>query len=275
MILLVVGIDGLSLRDCGELKAAFPTLRWGTLENPAYTLPSCASFLTGLPPEQHEVTPNGYRNNHSTHETSQAIRQQPTYLTKQLSPYRVGLCGVPCTCPPHPIDGWIVGGILTPHGSVAVWPHQHNWKIKHPGVPRGWTLPAYLQGDKDGVDNALYMLKAEPVDVLVHYFSGWNRAYSTREWRGQIMEQTVAGIRALLAFDAEPPPILLWSDHGNTELPSEYGPDATTHEPTGVVATNTDVPLPQHVWELPALIKKYLVSVEQRIWDRITARHRK
>lgn len=277
MILLVIGVDGLSLanaKDYGLVEALGSTFRWGSIETPGSTLPSCASFLTGLPQQKHRITPHGHPDEPNSILGLAKIRQHPSYLPKILAPYLVGLSGMPCTYPPEPVNGWVVTGILTPCHAINVWPHEFASEIRGTALLDEYSMDAVVQGDADTLYNTLHMLDAMPVDVLVHYYSGWNRAFAEKLWRQPVMDGEVAGIQYLM--ERAKAPVILWSDHGNTDMPPGYvGTAKSAHTLDGVVATNiTDVELPTTLEGVHTMITQFTHGLEQSIWDRITVRYK-
>lgn len=282
MLLLVIGIDALRLADAQEyglVDALGPAYRWGVTETFDYTLPSCSSFLTGLPPEAHGVSPHGHRDDPGTLRGIAKIQDLATYLPKALDPYRVGMSGVPCTWPPRALNGWVVSGILTPRDVIHVWPPEYQDKTRFPGMPmnRLVTLDECLQADADGVYNTRYMSSVLPVDVTIHYFSGCNRVYRKHDWRQPCMTATISEITELIAA-LQPAAVLIWSDHGQVDLPVNAIKDpgiCVTHTHDGVVATNVpDCELPRDIVGIHKFIVDYVHSVEAPIWDRVTERHR-
>lgn len=134
MNVLIVGMDGASPDLVGRWTAQghLPNLArlidagtWGPLEStlPPMTSPAWPSFATGRFPAGHGVFDFvSARAGHFNVINATAI-QAPT-LWDILSAHgrRVGVMNVPVTYPPHPVNGFMITGLLSPNGAQISYP---------------------------------------------------------------------------------------------------------------------------------------------------------
>lgn len=133
---LVVGIDGGTLdliRPWAE-QGYLPHLArlmdegaWGPLEStiPPVTSPAWPTFATGKNPGKHGVfdfiRPSGgdFEMVNSTY-----IKARTLWQILSEAGRRVGVVNVPVTYPPQPVNGFVVSGMLSPHGGRFTYPED-------------------------------------------------------------------------------------------------------------------------------------------------------
>ena len=131
---LVVGIDGGTLdliRPWAE-EGHLPTLArlmeegaWGRLEStlPPVTSPAWPTFATGKNPGKHSVfdfiRPSG---GEFEMVNSTSIKARTLWEILSEAGRRVGVINVPVTYPPRPVNGFVVAGMLSPHGGRFTYP---------------------------------------------------------------------------------------------------------------------------------------------------------
>ena len=271
MLILSIGVDGLGLPDAKKygFTDLFPTFSWTETYTYGYTLPGVASFLSGQPRDQHEIGPHGFRGCKQTVPTREALRKWDTYLPTAVenAGFRIGLGGLPLTFPAHPVNGWMYGSLLTPSNAVGVWPPEYASKVEFTGMVAN-ERDKIIESDRHITDNAIELNTLAPVDVLCVYYSGWNRAYPNREWRGDVMEALKGEIRTIYNYGVETlgaDLCFVWSDHGN----KDQG-EGSIHTKDGLFGMADDGQLPQYIEQFNHLIINHLRAKEEAIWDRIT-----
>ncbi|HID88319.1 MAG TPA: hypothetical protein EYP52_01215 [Anaerolineae bacterium] len=133
---LVIGIDGGTLdliRPWAE-EGHLPSLArlmtegaWGRLEStlPPVTSPAWPTFATGKNPGKHGVfdfiRPSGgdFEMVNSTY-----IKARTLWQILSEAGRRVGVVNVPVTYPPQPVNGFVVSGMLSPHGGRFTYPED-------------------------------------------------------------------------------------------------------------------------------------------------------
>lgn len=90
---------------------------------PPVTSPAWPSFMTGMNPGKHGVF-DFIRPNAGDFTLVNATSIQAPTIWQILSEakLRVGAINVPVTYPPHPLKGFMIGGMLTPSGKEAAYP---------------------------------------------------------------------------------------------------------------------------------------------------------
>jgi predicted AlkP superfamily phosphohydrolase/phosphomutase len=195
---IAIGIDGGTFRvlkpymDAGKLPnfariAAEGTM--GTLEStiPPLTPPAFASSMTGKNPGKHNifdfatVPREGYKRS-----VINATTLKGNKLWNIANHYgrKVGIVHFPATYPPEQVDGFIVGGILTPKGvPTHTFPPELADELKQaiPGY-RLYRGRQHLQGDLDGyledlidvtrvhAEEAIYLIDTKPWDLFFFMF---------------------------------------------------------------------------------------------------------
>ena len=140
---LVIGIDGGTFDLIGPWAAEghLPNLArlmqegsYGPLEStlPPVTSPAWPSFATGKNPGKHGVfdfiQPTGgqYDLVNST-----SIKARTLWEILSASGRRVGVINVPVTYPPRPVNGFLVGGMLSPQSSRFTYPADLLDRYRH------------------------------------------------------------------------------------------------------------------------------------------------
>jgi predicted AlkP superfamily phosphohydrolase/phosphomutase len=141
---LVIGIDGatfnvlnplISTGGLPNISRLIETGVHGNLEStiPPLTAPAWSSFMTGKNPGKHGVL-NFFSS--STQEDSEgkgefrpvnstSIYGETLWDILSRQGYKVGVINVPLTYPPHPVNGIMITGMLTPHGADDfTYPHE-------------------------------------------------------------------------------------------------------------------------------------------------------
>ena len=131
---LILGLDGATLdliRPWAE-QGKLPTLSrlmsqgtWGLLEStlPPMTSPAWPSFATGKVPAKHGVFDFVSAHSGTFNIVNATAIKAPT-LWDILSAHgkRVGVINVPVTYPPHPVNGFLVSGLLSPSAAQVTYP---------------------------------------------------------------------------------------------------------------------------------------------------------
>ncbi len=133
---LVIGIDGATLDLLGPWAEAgdLPNLgrlmaegTYGPLEStlPPVTAPAWPTFATGKNPGKHGVF-DFIRPTGGQFELVNASSLRAATLWEILSAAgsRVGIMNVPITYPPKPVNGFVIGGMLSPAGGAFTYPHD-------------------------------------------------------------------------------------------------------------------------------------------------------
>ncbi len=133
---LVIGIDGATLDLLGPWAEAgdLPHLgrlmvegTYGPLEStlPPVTAPAWPTFATGKNPGKHGVF-DFIRPTGGQFELVNASSLRAATLWEILSAAgsRVGIMNVPITYPPKPVNGFVIGGMLSPAGGAFTYPHD-------------------------------------------------------------------------------------------------------------------------------------------------------
>jgi predicted AlkP superfamily phosphohydrolase/phosphomutase len=134
MKVLVIGLDGVTLDllgpwiESGELPNLQRLVQQGASGRLRTTLPpisssSWSSFVTGVNPGKHGLVDFVFPGADSykvtmINATSRRTRALWNWLND--AGYRVGLLGIPTTYPPEPVDGFMIGGFLSP-GPDSEW----------------------------------------------------------------------------------------------------------------------------------------------------------
>ncbi len=131
---LIVGLDGASpdLIERWSREGHLPNLRrlmdegvWGPLEStlPPVTSPAWPSFATGKYPAGHGVFDFVSARNGTFNIVNATAVDSPT-LWDILSAHgrRIGVMNVPVTYPPHPVNGFMITGLLSPTASRITYP---------------------------------------------------------------------------------------------------------------------------------------------------------
>ena len=133
---LVIGIDGATLDLLGPWAeaGALPNLgrlmaegTYGPLEStlPPVTAPAWPTFATGKNPGKHGVfdfiRPTGGR---FELVNASSLRAATLWEILSAAGSRVGIMNVPITYPPKPVNGFVIGGMLSPAGGAFTYPHD-------------------------------------------------------------------------------------------------------------------------------------------------------
>ncbi|MFZ0546733.1 MAG: alkaline phosphatase family protein [Candidatus Promineifilaceae bacterium] len=193
--LLILGIDGATFNlilpwvEAGHLPSLAGLIQGGVHTNLASTLPPVTSpawptFMTGCNPGKHGVfdfiQPSGA--NFSLVNATKI--KQPT-IWRQLSAagFKVGVLNVPVTYPPQPLNGFMVSGILSPHGGEIAYPADLLSRYKdelgeYRVAPKIQYKPGneadYIEDIRDLIHTharwAMHLMENEPWDVLMVHF---------------------------------------------------------------------------------------------------------
>ena len=134
MKVLVIGLDGVTFDllgpwiEAGELPNLQRLMQQGAWSRLRTTLPpisssSWSSFVTGVNPGKHGLVDFVYPGTDSykvtmINATSRRTRAVWNWLND--AGLKVGLLGIPTTYPPEPVDGFMIGGFLSP-GPDSEW----------------------------------------------------------------------------------------------------------------------------------------------------------
>jgi predicted AlkP superfamily phosphohydrolase/phosphomutase len=134
--LFVLGVDGatfnviLPMVKKGELpnfKKVMDKGAWGELESavPPFSGPAWSSFMTGMKPVNHGVFDfvvkkmNTYE---GCYVNSTYVKGRPFWEILGRYGFKVGVINVMVTYPPHPVNGFLITGGLTPPGKDFTYP---------------------------------------------------------------------------------------------------------------------------------------------------------
>lgn len=265
--LLIVGLDGATLdlirpwADQGILPTfarIFAEGAWGALESvvPPLTGPAWTCFMTGKNPGKHGIYDfihraksdyNGVPINASMRDADSIWR-----LLSEAGK-RVGVLFVPATYPPEPVNGFMVTGMMTPHGATDyTYPSSlaHELEQAIPGLMDAPEGTAHARGGEeklvDGLERLtettmeatrylmgryewdVFMAVFKETDVAMHWL--WRfideshpfyaRDASERVRRGlehcyQRMDSCLAGLLDAAGNDTM---LMVMSDHGSGSL---------------------------------------------------------
>ncbi|MFN2137878.1 MAG: alkaline phosphatase family protein [Candidatus Promineifilaceae bacterium] len=197
MKLLIIGFDGATFdlirpwAEAGHLPHLAGLMQTGVFGNlrstlPPVTSPAWPTFMTGCNPGKHGVfdfiQPHG---ENFTLVNATAIRQPTIWQRLSTAGYRVGVMNVPVTYPPAPLNGFIIGGLLSPKSGQISEPsdliERHESQV---GPYRVAPTIQYRPGlETEFIDDlydlihtrgkwALHLMREEQPDVLmVHFIS--------------------------------------------------------------------------------------------------------
>jgi predicted AlkP superfamily phosphohydrolase/phosphomutase len=193
--LLILGLDGATFdlirpwAAQGKLPNLGPLLAEGVSGNLASTLPPVTSpawpsFMTGMNPGKHGVfdfiRPSA---GEFTLVNATSIRAPTIWQIISQSGLRVGAMNVPVTYPPQPVNGFMIGGLLSPtSGEIAYPPGLLAPYADELGPYRVALRVQYKEGDEDAfladaldlVETrgryALRLMTDRPWDVLMVHF---------------------------------------------------------------------------------------------------------
>ena len=143
MKVLVIGLDGVTFDllgpwiEAGELPHLQKLMQqgaWGRLRTtlPPISSSSWSSFVTGVNPGKHGLVdfvypgPDSYKVT-MINATSRRTRAMWNWLND--AGLKVGLLGIPTTYPPEPVDGFMIGGFLSP-GPDSEWAYPPELKAE-------------------------------------------------------------------------------------------------------------------------------------------------
>jgi predicted AlkP superfamily phosphohydrolase/phosphomutase len=252
--IVVIGLDGVDWRSLKPLIAAgyLPTLAQLAANGASGRLHSTirpessvawATFATGVNAGQHGIfgfvrhQPNSY-NFHLADSRHIQARRFWDYLGD--AGYRVGLVNIPFTYPPEPVNGFLIGGMLTPgpHVSFTYPPELQQQLMER--LPRPFLFDAGDTQDKQRLPEgvaayteqqlalSLLLLREEAWDCFVVVFTGPDRLQHfywadfaddgrlSAETRPLLahLQQLDAAIAQILTELPEETLLLLVSDHG-------------------------------------------------------------
>lgn len=264
---LIVGLDGATWRllepwvreqRLPHLTALMERSTWGSLRStvPALTLPAWSSFMTGRNPGGHGIfsfrrlVPDGYGAGGLANATD--LRSATLWDVAGRAGKRVGVVNVPPSYPLRPVNGFIVGCMLTPPGQPLVEPPEaqadlddYQVDLQAPGNLRR-TDPdyetravAYLEGLREQTVRraaaSIRLLHRWPVDLLCVLFYAPDRVQH-RFWpelaEGAVAQPVITTAlrdvygaldEALGALVAEAGPeatVIVVSDHGFASKPA-------------------------------------------------------
>ncbi len=143
MRVLVIGLDGVTFDllgpwiEAGELPNLQKLMQQGAWGRLGTTLPpisssSWSSFVTGVNPGKHGLVDFVYPGADSykvtmINATSRRARALWNWLND--AGLKVGLLGIPTTYPPEPVDGFMIGGFLSP-GPDSEWAYPPGLKAE-------------------------------------------------------------------------------------------------------------------------------------------------
>jgi predicted AlkP superfamily phosphohydrolase/phosphomutase len=177
---LVFGLDGATwdlIRPWAE-QGKLPTLQhlmcqgvWGLLEStvPPMTSPAWPSFATGSYPAKHSVF--DFVSAHSgtfNIVNATGVKAQPLWDILSAQGQRVGVMNVPVTYPPHPVNGFMISGLLSPSAAQITYPDDLLERYER-ATPGYQVMPSiqYKPGNEGQFLHALESL----VDIRALYAS--------------------------------------------------------------------------------------------------------
>ncbi|MFN2226803.1 MAG: alkaline phosphatase family protein [Anaerolineae bacterium] len=195
MRVLVIGLDGVTFDllgpwiESGELPHLRELMQRGAAGPLRTTLPpisssSWSSFVTGVNPGKHGLVDFVYPGTDSykvamVNATSRRTRAIWNWLND--AGLRAGLLGIPTTYPPEPVDGFMIGGFLSP-GPDSEWAYPPELKAElEAKLGRFYLAPderyrstrhldRFLDDLEASVENrtqaALYLMAKEPWDLF-------------------------------------------------------------------------------------------------------------
>jgi predicted AlkP superfamily phosphohydrolase/phosphomutase len=195
MKVLVIGLDGVTFDllgpwiEAGELPNLQKLMQqgaWGRLRTtlPPISSSSWSSFVTGVNPGKHGLVDFVYPGTDSykvtmINATSRRARALWNWLND--AGLKVGLLGIPTTYPPEPVDGFMVGGFLSP-GPDSEWAYPADLKVElraelgqfllspDERYRSSRHLDRFLDDLADSVENrtqaALYLMRNKPWDLF-------------------------------------------------------------------------------------------------------------
>ncbi len=192
---LIVGIDGATfdLIRPWAAQGRLPTLNrlmtqgtWGRLEStiPPMTSPAWPSFATGKYPARHGIFDfvSAHAGNYNIVNAT-AIKASPLWDILSAQGQRVGVINVPVTYPPHPVNGFMITGLLSPANAEITYPPDLLTR-SNGGEDRYRVMPViqYKPGNEQAfirdllalIDTraryAIRLLKQHPVDFMMVHF---------------------------------------------------------------------------------------------------------
>jgi len=195
MKVLVIGLDGVTFDllgpwiEAGELPHLQKLMQhgaWGPLRTtlPPISSSSWSSFVTGVNPGKHGLVDFVYPGADSykvtmINATSRRTRAVWNWLND--AGLQVGLLGIPTTYPPEPVDGFMIGGFLSP-GPDSEWAYPPELKAELRGELGEFLLAPderyrssrhldrFLDDLSASVENrtqaALYLMRNKPWDLF-------------------------------------------------------------------------------------------------------------
>lgn len=193
--LLVIGIDGATFdliepwAEAGDLPNLKRLMAEGVHTPLASTLPPVTSpawptFATGMNPGKHGVfdfiRPTGGR---FELVNATSIRAPTIWQILSQAGRTVGVMNVPITYPPHPVNGFIIGGMLSPVGSTFTYPA--NLLDRHGGRMKPYRIAPHVQYKEGNEEEfaadildlverrgeyALQLMADHPYDFLMFHF---------------------------------------------------------------------------------------------------------
>jgi predicted AlkP superfamily phosphohydrolase/phosphomutase len=144
---LIIGLDGATfdlLRPWAE-QGKLPNLQrlmeqgtWSPLEStlPPMTSPAWPSFATGKYPSKHGVFDFvSARQGNFNIVNATAIDAAPLWDLLSAQGKRVGVINVPVTYPPHPVNGFMISGLLSPTNAQVTYPDDLLQPYRHEAQP--------------------------------------------------------------------------------------------------------------------------------------------
>jgi predicted AlkP superfamily phosphohydrolase/phosphomutase len=158
--ILIFGLDGATfdlIRPWAE-EGKLPTLQrlmcqgtWGPLEStvPPMTSPAWPSFATGKYPAQHGVF--DFVSAHSgtfNIVNATGVKAQPLWDILSAQGRHVGVMNVPVTYPPHPVNGFMISGLLSPSTAQVTYPDDLLERYEHGSKYRVMPSIQYKPGNE-------------------------------------------------------------------------------------------------------------------------------
>lgn len=245
--LLIIGVDGASYELISELiqKGRLPVMSklamkgiFGELSTafPPHTAPGWSSIFTGVNPGEHGIyqfwslqTPN-YRPEITT---VADFGWEPLWLTLERYQLSVGVCNVPMSHPPQPLDrGYMITWPLTPTINYVL-PREIIHDLAKHGLHYQSDLVTMYQDGADYINKAieyvknrtqtiLYLMEERPVNVLIavyteldrvsHYY--WKDSRTAGPEVERMYEAMDLAIGALIDAIQDHVSVVIVSDHG-------------------------------------------------------------